>query len=431
MADLVTGARSLVHRAVYLVQGDIWVFVSLALVLAAVVQAGDIGSPWLPPLLLVLGALGTVVSVGREVALFLRKRADWEFARLSSVFPAGTSIVDDELERRMTTDLGSIFVSPALNRTLRRARTRVEMQPVGFRLGVGLRPYASTFIRATGPTSPFNGRCVRLDSDLTKGTVSSPVPARLRSARYFDALCSNQLTLWRITRNGVPWPFRDRYLFRPSPHDSAPRTLVALGASELANIIGVSTLAITADDHLVVVLQSRGSGSSAGMWAPSGSGSLEPRDVLDGASLEETVSHGAVRELREECVIREEDVRGSCLIGYGRWLEHGGKPEFITLTALSLTSEQIRHKPRWRLSEPAWTQCVKAVPLHLDRFATADDPWATRRPLVVELTSDADMDGTSSLPLEFAFRCLIDAYRHEPHILDDLRQTQTRGVAPT
>lgn len=130
-------------------------------------------------------------------------------------------------------------------------------------------------------------------------------------------------------------------------------------------------------------------------------------------------------------VIHDGDVLGSSLIGYGRWLEHGGKLEFVALTTLSLTSDQIRHEPRWRLLEAAWTQCVKAVPLHLDLLADIDGPWASRRRLIAEPTPDADMDGTSSLPLDFAFRCLIDAWRHNPHILSDLRQAQTRGVALT
>ena len=176
VADLLTWARSRVHTVAYLVQGDAWVFVSLALLLASVVQARDIGSPWLPPLLVVVGVVGTVVGVGRDVVLFLGKRADWEFARRGLAFPPGTPVADDALGRRMTTAMGSMFVSPQVNQLLRSSRTPVEMQTAAFRLGEGLRPYASTFLSRTGPTSPFNGRCVRLDSDVTPDTVASPVP---------------------------------------------------------------------------------------------------------------------------------------------------------------------------------------------------------------------------------------------------------------
>lgn len=198
LANLLTWAWSRAHKAVYSVQGDVWVFVGLALLLATIVQELKIGSPWLPPLLMALGALGTVVSVGRKIAQFLRKRADGEFAKLGPAFPADPSVVDPELERRMATEVGSILFSPSL---------------------------------------------------------------------------------------------------------------------------------------------------------------------------------------------------------------------------------------RWRILEAAWTQCVKVVPLHLDLLADVDDPWTSRRQLIAELTPDADMDGTSSLPLEFAFRCLIDACKHDPHILSELQRAQTRGAA--
>ena len=82
----------------------------------------------------------------------------------------------------------------------------------------------------------------------------------------------------------------------------------------------------------------------------------------------------------------------------------------------------MRHKPRWRLLEAAWTQRVKGVPLHLNLLADIDDPRARRRQLIAELTPEADIDGTASLPLEFAFRCLMNARKHNPHILSDLNR---------
>ena len=104
--------------------------------------------------------------------------------------------------------------------------------------------------------------------------VSGPVPPiRLHTTRFFDSQCSNDLRALRITHRDsgeecdhglgtarhARWPLR------------------TLAESALANAIGVSTLAVTADGAFVLVRQSRLNAGSPMLLAPSGSGSLDPR----------------------------------------------------------------------------------------------------------------------------------------------------------
>ena len=48
------------------------------------------------------------------------------------------------------------------------------------------------------------------------------------------------------------------------------------------------------------------------------------------------------RELEEETGIRQDEIRRTEVIGFARWLERGAKPEFLGVTALSVTVEDLK-----------------------------------------------------------------------------------------
>jgi hypothetical protein len=82
------------------------------------------------------------------------------------------------------------------------------------------------------------------------------------------------------------------------------------------------------------------------LLAPSGSGSLEPRDLRtpDGGprrSLHTAVRAGMERELCEESGLRPQDVRTTKLTGFARWMERGAKPEFFGVTELAVDSVEV------------------------------------------------------------------------------------------
>src|SRR5206468_1072685 len=151
-------------------------------------------------------------------------------------------------------------------------------------------------------TSPnvFNGRLVRQDDDLTADLLRRPDSSiTLSTTNYFSLLLTNYMSQGIRNNTTRQWIQHPRELV-----DDGHGSLRALSESQLANPIGVSTLAFTTDGKVAVILQSASNNSSAGELAPSGSGSLDLRDVPrrrgDQQRLVDVMTHGMQRELCEE-----------------------------------------------------------------------------------------------------------------------------------
>jgi hypothetical protein len=177
-----------------------------------------------------------------------------------------------------------------------------------------------------------------------------PDPVRLHVARFFDAQCSNEMCTLRIAHRetGAEFDPRQTLLTAADGH------LNTLAESTLADCVGISTVAVTADGALLLVRQSIHNTASALLLAPSGSGSLDPRDLGHGSAatlreigtLQDIVQRGMERELCEETGILPSEIRGTRVTGFARWLERGAKPEFFGITELSVTTDDLAgHRP--------------------------------------------------------------------------------------
>jgi len=126
----------------------------------------------------------------------------------------------------------------------------------------------------------FDGEVVGMRSDPLPSVCGGVAPLRLHVARFSDFQCSNDLCALRITHRGTGEEFdlRQNLLTDTQGH------LRTLADSVLADAVGVSTLAVTADGALVLVAQSRHNTASSRLLAPSGSGSLDPRDLGPGTT---------------------------------------------------------------------------------------------------------------------------------------------------
>ena len=120
--------------------------------------------------------------------------------------------------------------------------------------------------------------------------------------------------------------------------------------SALANAIGVSTLAVTADGAFVLVRGSPGSTWPARCcWPPPGVARWI-RGISAGrraATLQDILRRGMHRELREETAIRPDEIKGTTVTGFARWLDRGAKPEFFGLTQLSVTGDDLAGAAPW------------------------------------------------------------------------------------
>lgn len=217
----------------------------------------------------------------------------------------------------------------------------------------------------------FNGKLLRLNSEPTLGQIKS---GELEFSRvsYFDGECSNELWNYADASDNSPGLIDDLVITRDN-------SIRPLEHSQVANIVGISILALTSDDKVVFVRQNSGNSVAPGALASSGSGSLELNDLLavkDKNSHQfnawELLLHGMVREMSEESLIRADEVvtNSQTLTGYFRWVSRGCKTEFTGLVQLNVSSEVLQ-KRRHRGGESAFSSHLVLVPASALRDAAA------------------------------------------------------------
>ncbi|WP_433726327.1 hypothetical protein ACQP2Y_09125 [Actinoplanes sp. CA-051413] len=186
----------------------------------------------------------------------------------------------------------------------------------------------------------FNGKLVRQDDDLDGDLLMDGGTVRLSRTDYFSMMCSNYLTGWQVLdrQTGSELVDGGKLIIRDGK-------IIPLTDSWQANAIGVSTLAFTSDGKLVLTLQGARSASEPGLFAPAGSGSVDLRDVKrhrgGQRALVEFLACAMQRELVEESNIRYHDIAWTEVLGYFRWLNKGAKPEYVGVTLLKLSADEL------------------------------------------------------------------------------------------
>lgn len=282
-----------------------------------------------------------------------------------------------------------------------------------------LRDIAPRALRATNSKSSgagrnrrpiwFNGKLARL---MTEPTVDSLSAATLsmQSVSFFDGQASNELWSWTENDNdakqanvfGAAWNImssafqnfrRRRERFKADPQtvqDGTEGTLsvahqyavdatgeiLGLSDARMANIVGISLMAITADGQVLFVLQTGRNSVLPNGFAASSSGSLDWADAKrtqHGAiklgrpvHLRDVLFEGMLRELLEESQVRRDEiVEGSEYVtGYFRWLSRGAKPEFTGLVRLTRTLAELEGR-KVKGTEKNYTAGRFSVPVQL------------------------------------------------------------------
>ncbi|MGP4020172.1 hypothetical protein [Saccharopolyspora sp. 5N708] len=346
-------------------------------------------------------ALGTISFI-RDFRSLRKRWSAYDFAVIAAPFPQElpAPMAYPNAIYRYLPNLGTVLLSDDIDRAVRERTFTVRVDDDPYQLPSILRATAPHVLplRARGRLL-FNGPVVGMRSDPLPGTGDAEI--RLHSARYFDFQCSNELCTMRITNHetGNDFDPRRRLLTDASGH------IRTLAASDLSDVIGVSTLAITTDGQLLLVSQSDRNAASPLLLAPSGSGSLEPRDLTrpDGkprTTLAEAVGTGMERELCEETGLSPRFVSGTKLTGFARWMERGAKPEFFGITTLSVSSNDIRNT-RARGAERLYSSDVTTLDIDFNALSSelhggTDVLDAPSLPAVIR--------DVGSLPLIFAIR---------------------------
>jgi hypothetical protein len=228
-------------------------------------------------------------------------------------------------------------------------------------------PYALRHLMRAGKVL-FDGPILALASDVPARGEEADALVVLRRAGFYDGLCSNELsrTVFRSHR-------QDRVLLdgRRLVMDAAHR-LRSLADSYCTNGIGISTIALSADGRLLVVAQSMRNVAGGGKLAPAGSGSAEPRDLEGAADLREVIVRSMERELREECGLASNVPIDTKLLGWGRWVERGARPECFGVSLIPRRASALRIRPGERLFVAEQRE-LHAGRLELDLLLEAGD----------------------------------------------------------
>lgn len=226
--------------------------------------------------------------------------------------------------------------SSLLNRSLKIRSTQ-------YKLPKSLNDYRETALIYTRSKGGLlhNENKIRLCSDLErmirKGDDKS---IEIQKTNYYFGVCSNEITRFEIiARDATNNKGKDLFSFFQFDNG----VLIDLDRSELSNHIGGGTLAITPKGVLILSKQGRLNVVSAGLLVSSGAGSFDWSDQKNGAdNLSSLIRNGLERELIEECGISQNDIEETIVLGMGRDISRGGKPEFFGVTLIANLGESVQ-----------------------------------------------------------------------------------------
>jgi hypothetical protein len=179
--------------------------------------------------------------------------------------------------------------------------------------------------------------CLSTDIDLTTRTVTC------HKAGYFDSFLTNEISTMRLVKYGSEEIVTDGSTYFPlTIRDKKNVCIKNISDSNMNNHIGISTIAFTSDNYFQFWRQSNYSQIGSGLLTATGSGSCNFEDI-QGDSFLKTIKFSMERELIEESNQKKKSnfdkshIQGTKILGYFRWLNRGGKPEFVGVTKLTIS----------------------------------------------------------------------------------------------
>jgi hypothetical protein len=248
-----------------------------------------------------------------------------------------------------TTDwevLNGFLISPKVNLALQNSNSVLSKRELkrlatAYKLPESLLNFRETALihtRAKGGLL-HNESKIRLCDDLFRNldtTTSRPI--EIQKTSYYLSVCSNELTGFEIIpRDGASRTGTDLFNYvRLAPSGM----VIDLKNSQLSNHLGGGTLGITRQGKIFLNKQGRLNVVSPGLLVPSGSGSFDWKDQRRATDLSTLVKTGLERELIEECGLAPANIGKTIVLGMGRDLARGGKPEFFGVTLL-IENDQV------------------------------------------------------------------------------------------
>ena len=390
-------------RVVLQVLTENWALVIGALLILLSLPADSLNLNWLGMAAGVASIALAVVDISQRVAV--NRSIEFSERPGDDYLDVVQALRDNE--RFVVRDAGiDIFVEDrALGRRLASGSVAASLSDRRYRIPPELATYGRLFGRRWALKAwPFNGKVLGLGSDIGVAEADTVSAVRMVASDYLaymstDVFASQNTKLDGRLRAGLG---RELFVRRGG-------RLRDFGDSWLLNAVGISVLALTTDMRVVVVDQSKLNDAAGGLKAPSGSGSLEPRDFRNAASLglDVLAANGALREMQEETGIREDQhVDSVHSLGFGRLLRKGGKPEVLCVAFLKIDSHAVARIPR-PAADRKYTAAVNCY-----RFDGPVAAWSTSVP--------PDLQGMLSAQLALSLDLISEAAADELSVLGAL-----------
>jgi hypothetical protein len=190
----------------------------------------------------------------------------------------------------------------------------------------------------------FDEKKIRLTSDI----LTSSTAVTLQRVPYSAFLVTNKLGIVDVKERG------DRTVLSAEDVILHDGLLTTFERSKCSNHLGADTLAVVDDGRILITRQTTKNQLSKGLLAPSGSGSIDWKDLHREDDLVTMVKRAMRREMSEELGIARPDVPDLLsmrVLGYARLTHLGGKPQFFGVARLRSANERIRGIERRYISD--------------------------------------------------------------------------------
>ncbi|CBH20515.1 protein of unknown function [Acetoanaerobium sticklandii] len=220
---------------------------------------------------------------------------------------------------------------------LERSTININIIDYKFEIADEIKSFVPSIMRRTFLSDKviFNGKLVRMASDLFLESTA----INMQKTRYFEGQCTNEIVYKQIKSNhSIEEPFRGECLML-----NKDNVLFDLEHSSCSNYIGASTLVVVNRKHILIGKQGEYSKANSGRYAPSGSGSVNYKDINKSTDFYSLIINAMEREFCEENNYKLNNNIKTIVLGYVRLLERGGKPDFFGISFLDLDSEVINN----------------------------------------------------------------------------------------
>lgn len=316
---------------------------------AVLVGLGGLGKEVLPIIFRSFGAKGSSMKQDQRVMMRIEN-----MGLPQDYLESGYQITEcssDSSERVVRSAKVDSFLR---NNDLKVAKNSAYLKKLNDKLAINSKMYELALLcqyrksyRSYPPRNFFNEKKACLATDINIGSNE----VELFQGSYFHSFLTNEMTtriIESVGSNPVP-KFGGPDMFPCDQNSAGQYILKHIADSGMGNHIGISTLVHTSDGQLVMWRQSGSSQQNRDQLVPAGSGSCDWQDwehCRESGSLLKFISFAMKRELVEESTERGMQLGSKELetkvLGFFRWVNRGGKPEFVGLSKLSLPASALK-----------------------------------------------------------------------------------------